>query len=361
MPTDLQLANPNQVPESWKGPDGKLRPEAWGAVILAGVAVVPIALYLKVIIDFLLGLFIDAFHLGLLVAGCVFLGYLLLGKRPRLIFRVLIRKLTSIFVAVYPVELIEDKLLQMEKRKSVFDKMVGLVDGAVQKLKRQIQKNQSDYTTGMRNAAQAHKMAGSTQDAEEAQKLDLQTQLQARRAQRRQNANIGYDNLLGRLTGMYKFLVRYSNNIDFLIEDTKDEVEQKKTEYETTETAFGAFSMAMKIIKGNAVEEDMYNQAFEQIENTISSQLGMMDDMQRLSENFMRGMDIENGAVDQQALDALTAFEQKMLTAGSTGADPALKMVTTDMSNKQAVAVQSQQYTAPSTSKSADGYDDLLR
>lgn len=329
MSTSLSL--PSTPVGGWKGPDGKLRPEAYGAMLVAALVLCTGLYFWGLILPFLIGLFVDTLHLcylGGMLAGVL---YLLFAKRPRLVFRVLIRKITSLFVAVYPIEIIEDKLLQMKKRKAVFDNQVGLVDGAIQKLQRVIQKNQSDFSTGMSRAAQAHKMATSAADADTAHQLDLQTQLLARKAERRKTANLSYTDLLTKLQGLYKNLKRFSTNIDYLIEDTQDDVDQKKTEYETTQTAFGAFSTAMKIMKGTVTEDDIYDQAFAQIENTVSSQLGMMDHMQELSENFMRGMDIDNGAVDEQALNELNSFEQKLLTPGT---DPGLQMVTTDMSKK---------------------------
>lgn len=325
-----QLALPdNTNPSSWRGPDGKLRPEAWTAGLVFAAICGLVIYFWGVVVPWVVDMLTDTLHAVYLAGLLCAILYLVLGKRPRLMFRVLIRKLTSLFVSVYPIEIIEDKLLQMKKKKATFDNLVGLVKGAIQKLQRIIQQNQNAYAAGMQNAAQAHKMASNAQDADEAQRMELQTRLQARKAQRRQNANIGYANLLDRLQKMYKFLTRYSTNIDFLIEDTTDEIEQKKTEYETTQTAFGAFKQAMSILKGSATEEDIYDQAFAQIENTISTQLGMMDDMQRLSQNFMDGMDVENGAVDEQALQALNSFEQKLLASNT---DPAFKMVTTDIS-----------------------------
>jgi hypothetical protein len=355
--SNTQLALPDNInPASWKGPDGKYRPEFWTGLIVVAITLGLGVYFADAVFLWLSTMLTDFIHMVILGLEALALLYLIFGKRPRLMWRVLLRKATSLFVAVYPIEIIEDKLLQMKKKKSVFDNLVGLVKGAIEKLQRIMQKNQSEYAAGMNRAAQAHKMAQSQEDAEEAQKLELQKQLMARRAQRRQNANIGYASLLDRLQKMYKFLNRYSNNIDFLIEDTTDEIEQKKTEYETTQTAFGAFKQAMSILKGSATEEDIYDMAFAQIENTISSQLGMMDHMQELSENFMRGMDIENGAVDQQALDALSAFEQKLITPG---ADPTLKMVTTDMSKKQPVMVPVK--TAVAGSAPLNDFEDLLK
>ena len=342
----------------WKGADGKYRPEFWTAC-LAATAVGGLVLYFwSILVPWLINMLTDTLHMAYLAGLLIGILYLLFGKRPRLIFRVLIRKLTSLFVAVYPIEIIEDKLLQMKKRKEKMDQMISLVRGAMERLKRVMGKNQNDYTTGMQQAIQAHKMAGTAEDATIAARMELQTRLQARRAQRRQDANIGYANLLERITKLYNFLTRYSDNVQFLVEDTQDEIDQKKTEYETTQSAFGAMKQAMSVIRGNATEEDIYDQAFAQIETTISTQLGMMDDMQRISQNFMDGMDVEKGAVDERALDALNAFEQKLL---SSSKDPAFKMLTTDMSKKQSVPVPAKASSVGGGQFNTSEFDDLLK
>jgi hypothetical protein len=56
----------------------------------------------------------------------------------------------------------------------------------------------------------------------------------------------------------------------------------------------------------------------EFIESDVSKKLGIMDDLQRVSQNFMDGLDVQEGAVDDQALKALDAYENKLLTSGDS-------------------------------------------
>jgi hypothetical protein len=305
-----------------------------------------------IIVPFLLNLLIDITHMVYLAGLLAGVGYLVLGKRPRLMFRVLVRKFTSFFVAVYPIEIIQDKLEKMKGRRDKMNEQISLVSASITKLKRIISQNHADALKGFGMASQAQKMAGAAQDENEKLRMDLAMKQQARKAQRREQANIGYQSLLERLQKVYNFLSRYAVNVDFFIEDTEDEINQKKTEYETTNSAFGAMKQAMAVIKGNATEEDIYNQAFDQIENTVSTQLGIMDDYQRISEKFMTGMDVETGSVDASALEALTAFEQKALTAGNSD----FKMFTADKSAKPVpVPVSGQRVVNGST------FEDLLK
>lgn len=307
------------------------------------------------IVPFVVAMLADTLHMVFLGGILVAVLYLLFGKRPQLMFRVLVRKFTSLFVAVYPIEIIEDKLKQMKKRRDKMNDQIALVNGSITKLKRQMDQNASDAAKGFGMAAQAQRMAGATKDEEAQFRMQLAMKKAANQAQRRQQANIGFASLLERLQKVYKFLTHYATNVDFFIDDTQDMINQKKTEYETTQSAFGAMKQAMAVIKGNATEEDIYDQAFEQIENTVSTQLGVMDDLQRVSQNFMDGMDVENGAVNDDALKALNAFEQKTLTAGTTD----FSMVTGDKSGQRApVPIMAGTQKWPTTN---EDYDSLLK
>ena len=43
-----------------------------------------------------------------------------------------------------------------------------------------------------------------------------------------------------------------------------------------------------------------------------------MEDFQRLAQNFMDTIDLENGAVETEALQKLDSYEQKLLTSGDS-------------------------------------------
>lgn len=350
MPSNLALPDSNtDIKSFWSRPEGKT-----AILIYAGI-IGAVVWFWGLIVPYVLNMLVDTLHMVYLAGLLGAILYLVFGKRPQLMFRVLVRKFTSIFVAVYPIEIIEDKLLQMKKRRDKMNEQIGLVNGSITKLQRKMQQNAADATKMMGQASYAKRQAGSVQDAEAAFRMQMDSKKAANAAVRRQNANIGFAKLLERIQKVYKFLTHYATNVDFFIDDTQDEIDQKKIEYQTTMEASGAMKQAMAVIKGNATEEDIYGQAFDYIETSVSTQLGIMDDLQRVSQNFMDGMDIENGAVDDAALQALNAFEQKALTAGNTD----FQMVTGDK-KQAAVPVPA----AAGTSKwpvNNDDYGDLLK
>ena len=56
----------------------------------------------------------------------------------------------------------------------------------------------------------------------------------------------------------------------------------------------------------------------EKLAEEAGRKLGEMEDFQRLAQNFMDTIDLENGAVETDALEKLDAYEQKLLTTGAT-------------------------------------------
>jgi hypothetical protein len=117
-------------------------------------------------------------------------------------------------------------------------------------------------------------------------------------------------------------------------------------------------TMAMKVMKGNATEEDIYGQAMDYIESDVSRKLGIMDDLQRVSQNFMDGLDVQEGAVDTQALQALNDYEHKLLTSGDTE----LAVMLPGSTPQKVPVARGSVTTIPSFSNSGDDdYSSLLK
>lgn len=351
MSTNMSLPSSADLKSFWSRPEGKV------AIGIYAAAIGAVVYFWGLIVPFIVSMLEDTLHMVYLAGILGAVAYLVFGKRPQLMFRVLVRKLTSLFVAVYPVEITEDKLQQMKKGRDKMNGQISLVKGNIVQLQRVMQQNHADAVKGFGMAQQAQKMAAATHDENEQLRMQLAMKKAARQAQRREQSNIGYASLLERLQKVYNFLTRYATNIDFFIDDTQDQIDQKKLEYKTTMAASSAMKQAMAVIKGNATEEDMYDQAFDYIEQSVSTQLGIMDDLQRISQNFMDGMDVQTGAVDDAALQALNAFEQKALTSG----DKSFDLVMSDAKPKAVPVPIRATGTTGELGASSSDWDDMLK
>jgi hypothetical protein len=206
----------------------------------------------------------------------------------------------------------------MRKRRDVMSQQISNVSGQIQYLKNIIDKNQALANENMRLAAHAKKVATSTADQNEQLRMALQMKAKANQAGRLQKSNLSYQQLLNKLQNIYDLLSKWAVHIDFYIEDTDNEVRQAEIEYKTINTAFRAYRTALAVIKGTGDEKELYNQTMEKLAEEAGRKLGEMEDFQRLAQNFMDTIDLENGAVETDALEKLDAYEQKLLTSGAT-------------------------------------------
>ncbi len=94
-------------------------------------------------------------------------------------------------------------------------------------------------------------------------------------------------------------------------------MKQSEIQYKTLNTAYKAYRTALSVIRGNANEEDLYNSTMEFLAEDAGRKLGEMEDFQRVAQNFMDTIDIQNGVMEDAALKKLDEYEHKLLTEGN--------------------------------------------
>jgi len=296
------------------------KPENWGMLIVIGAILVVVGVNALVIFNYIISLLTDMLHIALLAGELCGLGYLVFGKKPRIIFRALIRSLTNIFIHCYPIDIVKDHILQMKKKDQDFQQQISNVRGQISILERQIDKNAKEGMESMREAEQAKQMAakrGGDPNDPYTLRMNLQMRSSASHAARLKQANDGYQNLLDKTRKVYDLLTKWDVHIQYLIEDTEDQVKQAEIQYKTVNAAYGALQKAKRLISGDAQEDDMFNQTMEFLAEDAGRKLGAIDDFQRVAETFMDKMDVKNGAIEADALDALSRYEQQALNPGN--------------------------------------------
>src|SRR5260370_417087 len=94
-----------------------------------------------------------------------------------------------------------------------------------------------------------------------------------------------------------------------------------------------------------ALANQIYDQTLEYLADDAGQMLGEMEDFNRLANKLMTNMDLETGALNDEAVKQLNEFQQKLLPAAAT---PAI----TGGTSAQAVAVPA---------KGKDDFSDLIR
>ncbi len=296
----------------WSRPEGKT-----GMIFFALLAGALVYEWAQ-IVPFIVSMLADTLHMIYLAAILAAVLFVLFSSRTHLLFRLLMRAITGLIINIDPIGILKDHLSQMRKRREVMAQQISNVSGQIQYLKNIIDKNHELANENMRLAAHAKKIATSTADQNEQLRMALQMKAKANQAGRLEKSNLSYHQLLGKLQNIYDLLSKWAVHIDFYIEDTDNEVRQAEIEYKTINAAYRAYRTALAVIKGNGDEKDLYNQTMEKLAEEAGRKLGEMEDFQRLAQNFMDTIDLENGAVETEALQKLDAYEQKLLTSGDS-------------------------------------------
>jgi hypothetical protein len=335
----------------WSRPEGKT-----GMIVIAIAAAAAVYGWAQ-IVPFIVSMLADTLHMVYLAAILAAVLFVIFSSRTHLMFRLIMRWITSLIIDIDPIGILKDHLSQMRKRRDVMSQQISNVSGQIQYLKNIIDKNSALAGENMRLAAHAKKIATTSTDQNEQLRMALQMKAKANQAGRLQKSNLSYQQLLNKLQNIYDLLSKWAVHIDFYIEDTDNEVKQAEIEYKTINTAFRAYRTALAVIKGNGDEKEIYDQTMEKLAEEAGRKLGEMEDFQRLAQNFMDTIDLENGAVETDALEKLDAYEQKLLTSGAT--DTAFLLPGATAAPVPVPAGKSAD--APPAAKSAGDYGDMFK
>jgi hypothetical protein len=303
------LPDSNQLKSFWSRPEGKT-----GIIILAILVGLGI-LESTAVLAFLVAMLVDITHiigLCLLIFGMLWVVF---SKTSHRMFRLISRYLTGLLIELDPIGIVEDKVLQMKKRRAQLGNQIKEVSGQLGVLKGVIDSNIKEADMSMRLAEEAKKRLA-TDDEAEVLRMKLQMRANANKAGRRQQSNIGYKELYDKIKKVYDFLKKWSIHIDFYIDDTDDQVKEAKIRRKTINSAYRAFLTAIRLIKGDADENDLYDRAMEFMAEDATRKLGEMEEFQDVAQNFMASIDLQNGVVETKALEQLDRYEQKLLTSG---------------------------------------------
>jgi phage shock protein A len=255
----------------------------WGAAIVAAAA--------------------NTMILGLYVLLACIVGYILMDGRFRAsmfyLFKTIMRALTSIVIQIDPIAILKSYIEDMEKNHEKMNEQIGKLKGSIRTLQRTIAENAANARNQMSIAEQAKK-----------RNMQAQMILQTRKAGRLENSNRTYSDLLKKLEVLYRVLSKMYENTGILIEDTRDQVEQKSIEWKTITQASSAMRSAMNLINGDKDKRAMFEESMQFMAEDVGNKVGEMERFMELSESFTQGIDLQNGVFEEKGMKMLEDWEK---------------------------------------------------
>ncbi|NDV94930.1 hypothetical protein D0T84_08370 [Dysgonomonas sp. 521] len=261
----LQLDG-NQAPKKklWEQPGGKL-----GVVILAGLGV-GFLIFLYRILPYLITLAENTLYFGILLLIIGLIIFLLFDKKFRRVLSVgyfiLMRKITSLFVNLDPIAIIERRLGMMENSIIKMNQSMGRLLGQIRKLEGSIDAKKEEMEKLLQRA-QVYRAKGNRDAA-------VIDERQIARLEKYINKLLG---LLNDSKRWYESLDKLSQMAKLTVLDTRNEVNMQKEEYEMAKSQHKLFKSVMSVMEGDPDELALFNEALEAMRTDIEMKLGEME------------------------------------------------------------------------------------
>lgn len=261
----LQLDG-SQAPKKklWEQPGGKL-----GLAVLAGLGV-GLLIFLYKILPYLIELAENTLYFGLLLLIIGLIIFLLFDKKFRQVISVgyfiLMRKITSWFVNIDPIAIIERRLGMMERSIQKMNESMGRLLGQIRKLEGSIDTKKEEMEKLLQRA-QVYRAKGN----KDAAVID---ERQIARLEKYINKLLV---LLKDSKRWYESLDKLSQMAKLTVLDTRNEVNMQKEEYEMAKSQHKLFKSVMSVMEGDPDELALFNEALEAMRTDIEMKLGEME------------------------------------------------------------------------------------
>lgn len=121
------------------------------------------------------------------------------------------------------------------------------------------------------------------------------------------------------------------NKASLVVEDTANELEDRKEEYEMVSKQYSVFKSIMSIIKGDSEEFANFTYAMDSIGNTIYSYLGEMDTVINESNDMIDNMKVECYVISDKTKMLIEKYDNGGLDSlFKTNVEPVKKFTNND-------------------------------
>ncbi|MDO8640444.1 MAG: hypothetical protein Q7R33_02780 [Nitrosarchaeum sp.] len=283
-----------KVKSFWSRPEGKV---GLGVIAIAGLV------FFSKILPWLIVLMQNTLTFGILLAVIAILVYVVIDPKNRALaaymYKSVMRKITGCFITIDPIGILKNYIDDIETNLEKMGKQIGNLKGVMRTLKNKIDANAATIKDNMERASMAQKKGIKSEEI-----------LSTRKAGRLQQSNITLNDLYKKMEVIYRVLAKMYENCRVLIEDTKDQVSVKESEWKAIQEGSKAMRSAMSVINGDPDKRAIYEQTLEYMADDLGNKMGEMERFMELSESFMNGIDLENGVFEEKGMKMLEEWEK---------------------------------------------------
>ncbi|MFH1598536.1 MAG: hypothetical protein ABIB97_05765 [Patescibacteria group bacterium] len=229
------------------------------------------------------------------------LAKIITAKRTRVLFWNMLKSVSRLIAKTYaeldPIGIMRNTLADMRDQYRNLDKQAGIVRGVMETLNELMEKS-------------ARQMKESLGLLKQAQKRQMTSQLvlQSRRAGRRKDNIITFQELHHKLELILRVLIKYMEAAKVHIDDLEDDIMVQEQKRKGMRAASSAIRSARSIFVTDQ-QTELFNLATEALAEDYGRKLGEIKHFVEISQGMVDGIDLRNGKLEEEALELLEQWE----------------------------------------------------
>jgi hypothetical protein len=281
------------------------RPEGKTGAIVGLLLAIAGGMALFTVLPAIILLLENTLYATFLAGSLAFIVFLISDKKVRALasygYKAVMRAITGFIVEIDPIGILKGYLSDLKDSLGNMDKSIANLAGQIRKLKNLIDKNEEERQHSLMMVEQA-------KNKTEMKNVFI---LQARQAGRLQKSNLTLQGLLNKMEMLKRVVSKMREAAVFMIQDIGGEVEVKSQERAAIQAGYSAFTSAKKIIAGESDQRELFDQAMEKLADDYAMKVGEIENFMEMSDGFIKGVDLENGVYEADALVQLDEWEKK--------------------------------------------------
>lgn len=242
-----------------------------------------------------------AFGLGVLL---VVIGIVLSSKSFRenvsMAYFILMRKIAGILIEVDPIAIVEHKIMEMRDKIDQIRQNMAKINGLIKRNEKRVEEKKEELENQLLKLKEYSKNPEKAGAAKVAENQVNRLRDAIARAQKR----------LAESKQWYEILKKLKGHAELVVEDTENEVADRKEEYEAIKAQHAAFSSITSVLKGNPNEMVNFTRAMDYMADDIAFRLGEMSDVIDETGGLLDQIEVDDAITSARAAEILAQYEQ---------------------------------------------------
>jgi phage shock protein A len=295
----------SKIKSFWEKPQGTTGMIAIGAIaVVGGMAILSH-------LDQLIALAQNTIYFGSLLGFIFIVTSLLMNRKFRFLcssmFQSLMTKITGIWIAVDPIGILKNYLIDMKDKMKRIAQFITNLAGQVGKVERDISERTKKIDKYMGEASAAKRLGDPTTAA-------LKSNFAAREVAFIERRTVS----LEKMKKILENLKKMEKGLDFLYLDTENQVTMLTDEYESVKEAYKATKGAEELINGDDAKA-LFDQTCQHVTDKVGTWLGEMDRFMEQAQGSFADMDLNNEVFNEKGLDMLANWEKSGVLSYESG------------------------------------------